>query len=158
VKIEQDPIGALYAKFNTSEAGLSIEEAKRRLAEVGPNEPAHEERASGLFQFVRFFANPLVIILLIASAVSAAVGELINASIIAGMVLLSVALNFLQTYRSHRAVERLRAGIVLTATSRRNRSFLLALFFRSLPPPWCLALHHCLAAFSSFLSAQPAPT
>jgi P-type Mg2+ transporter len=124
VQIEQDPIGALYAKFNTSEAGLTSEEAERRLAEFGPNEPAHERHIGGFLQFIRFFANPLVIILLIASAVSAAVGELVNASIIAGMVLLSVALNVLQTYRSHRAVERLRAGIVLTATACRDRSWI----------------------------------
>jgi Mg2+-importing ATPase len=97
MKMEQEPLAALYAKFKTSEAGLTNEEAERRLAEVGPNEPAHERRVGGFFQFVRFFANPLVIILLIASAVSAGVGELINASIIAGMVLLSVALNVIQT-------------------------------------------------------------
>jgi Mg2+-importing ATPase len=124
MKLEQEPLAALYAKFKTSEAGLTNEEAERRLAEFGPNEPAHERRVGGFFQFVRFFANPLVIILLIASAVSAGVGELINASIIAGMVLLSVALNVIQTYRSHRAVERLRAGIVLTATACRDGSWI----------------------------------
>ena len=123
MKMEQEPLAVLYAKLETSEAGLTQEEAERRLAESGPNEPAQERRVSGLLQFVRFFANPLVIILLIASAVSAAVGELINASIIAGMVLLSVALNVIQTYRSHRAVERLRAGIVLTATACRDGSW-----------------------------------
>ena len=123
MKAEQEPLEVLYAKLKTSEAGLTNDEAERRLAEFGPNEPAHERRISGFFQFIRFFANPLVIILLIASAVSAAVGELVNASIIVSMVLLSVALNVLQTYRSHRAVERLRAGIVLTATASRNRSW-----------------------------------
>src|SRR5262245_54863141 len=114
--MEQESLAVLYAKLNTSEAGLTQEEAERRLAEFGPNEPAQERRVGGFLQILRFFANPLVIILLIASAVSAGVGELINASLIAGMVLLSVALNVIQTYRSHQAVERLRAGIVLTAT------------------------------------------
>ena len=75
MKMEQEPLAALYAKFKTSEAGLTNEEAERRLAEVGPNEPAHERRVGGFFQFVRFFANPLVIILLIASAVSAGGGR-----------------------------------------------------------------------------------
>ena len=124
MKIEQESIEVLYARFKTSEAGLTNEEAQRRLAEFGPNEPAHEPSIGGFLQFIRFFANPLVIILLIASAVSASVGELINAFIIAGMVLLSVTLNVFQTYRSHRAVERLRAGIVLTATACRDRSWI----------------------------------
>ena len=123
MKTEQEPLVILYAKLKTSEAGLTNEEAERRLAEFGPNAPAQERRIGGFLQFIRFFANPLVIILLIASAVSAVVGDFVNASIIAGMVLLSVALNVLQTYRSHRAVERLRAGIVLTATACRNRSW-----------------------------------
>jgi Mg2+-importing ATPase len=120
MKSGQEPLADLYMKLKSSQAGLTDEEAKRRLAEFGPNEPALEHRAEGLFQILRFFANPLVIILLIASAISAAVGELINASIIGGMVLLSVALNVMQTYRSHRAVERLRAGIVPTATACRD--------------------------------------
>ena len=123
MKMEQEPLAVLYARLKTSKAGLTNEEAKRRLAEFGPNEPARERRVSGFLQILRFFINPLVIILLIASAVSAAVGELINASIIGGMVLLSVALNIIQTYRSHRAVERLRAGIVLTATTCRDGSW-----------------------------------
>jgi len=37
---------------------------------------------------------------MVASVISAALGEVINASIIITMVLLSVALNFIQTYRS----------------------------------------------------------
>ena len=123
MKMEQEPLAVLYARLKTSKAGLTNEEAKRRLAEFGPNEPARERRVSGFLQILRFFINPLVIILLIASAVSAAVGELINATIIGGMVLLSVALNIIQTYRSHRAVERLRAGIVLTATACRDGSW-----------------------------------
>ena len=50
------------------------------------------------------------IILLAASAISAALVEVINASIIVPMVLLSVALNFIQTYRSQRAVDRIRSA------------------------------------------------
>jgi len=42
--------------------------------------------------------NPLAIILQVASAISGAVGQVLNASIIALMVLLSAALNFFQTY------------------------------------------------------------
>ena len=45
--------------------------------------------------------------MLIASAASAILGERVNASIIVLMVALSVALNFVQTYRSHRVAERL---------------------------------------------------
>jgi Mg2+-importing ATPase len=52
------------------------------------------------------------------------VGEIVNASIIVTIVVLSMALNFIQTYRSHRAVRRLRQGIVLTATALRDGSWI----------------------------------
>jgi Mg2+-importing ATPase len=101
-------------------AGLSTTEARLRLAKIGPNEPASSRRTSGLTQILFLFVNPLAIILLIASAISAAVGQVLNASIIALMVLLSVALNFVQTYRSQRAVERIRKEVAPTATVLRD--------------------------------------
>jgi P-type Mg2+ transporter len=101
-------------------AGLSTTEAGLRLSKIGPNEPVSARRTSGLTQILFLFVNPLVIILLIASAISAAVGEVLNAFIIALMVLLSVALNFIQTYRSQRAVERIRKEVAPTATVLRD--------------------------------------
>ena len=101
-------------------AGLSTTEARLQLSKIGPNEPVSSRRTSGLAQILFLFVNPLVIILLIASAISAAVGEVLNASIIALMVLLSVALNFIQTYRSQRSVERIRKEVAPTATVLRD--------------------------------------
>jgi P-type Mg2+ transporter len=101
-------------------AGLSTAEARLRLSKIGPNEPVTSRRTSGLFQILLLFVNPLAIILLVASAISAAVGEVINASIIALMVFLSAALNFIQTYRSQRAVERIRSEVAPTATVLRD--------------------------------------
>ena len=101
-------------------AGLSTTEARLRLSKIGPNEPVSSRRTSGLVQILLLFINPLAIILLVASAISAAVGEVLNASIIALMVLLSAALNFVQTYRSQRAVERIRKEVAPTATVLRD--------------------------------------
>ncbi len=66
------------------------------------------------------FGNPLVLILLAASAVAALVGEFINAGIIVLMVLLSVVLNLVQTQRSRRATEALRRRVAVTATALRD--------------------------------------
>jgi Mg2+-importing ATPase len=100
--------------------GLTSAEANLRLAKFGTNEPATARRTATVFQLLLLFANPLVIILLAASAISAALGEVINASIIVLMVLLSVALNFVQTYRSQRAVDRIRKEVAPTATVLRD--------------------------------------
>ncbi|MGH9930481.1 MAG: magnesium-translocating P-type ATPase [Pyrinomonadaceae bacterium] len=103
-----------------SKDGLTSKEASRRLSQLGPNEPVSSRRTSGLIQILFLFLNPLAIILLLASAISAAVGEVLNASIIALMVLLSAALNFFQTYRSQRAVERIRKEVAPTASVLRD--------------------------------------
>ena len=87
-----------------SEIGLSTAEAERRFAEFGPNEPVPAKIAGPLFQFLRFCANPLVLILLVASATAAFLGQAIDAIIIAAMVVMSVLLNFIQAYRSEQAV------------------------------------------------------
>jgi Mg2+-importing ATPase len=113
----------LLEKLQSSERGLTSEEAVRRLGETGPNEPAPARRAGSAVQFLRLLANPLVLILLIASGVSAFLGEIISASIIVGIVLLGIAVNFVQTYRSQRAIERLREGVAPTATVLRDGSW-----------------------------------
>lgn len=104
----------------TNERGLTSQEAKTRQAKFGLNEHAPAKRGAGLIQFLLLFANPLVIILLIASAVSAFVGEIVNASIIALMVVVSIVINFFQTWHSQRAAEKLRGQVAPKATILRD--------------------------------------
>ena len=114
------PIDRLLAELHASRAGLITDDARRRLADIGPNEPARAPRTAGLVQILLLLANPLVIILLMASAASAILGQRVNASIIVLVVVLSVLLNFVQTYRSHRVAERLRDAVAPMATALRD--------------------------------------
>ena len=113
-------LDALYQQLHSSPGGLTGEEARKRLSQYGPNEPTGVRRGATLQQMLVFLANPLVLILLVASIITAILGEVLNASIIITMIILSVALNFFQTFRSQRAVERLRAGVALTSTVLRD--------------------------------------
>src|SRR5690242_6813695 len=100
--------------------GLSSGDAARRLEAYGPNEPFQVRRFSAAGQLFRLFANPLVAILLAASIVSGALGQLADSFIIVSILLIGVLINFWQTYRSHLAVERLRASVAPTATVLRD--------------------------------------
>jgi P-type Mg2+ transporter len=120
----QATLTTLFAQLDTSERGLTTQESHQRLEKFGPNEPTVVRRMAGIRQLLYFLSNPLVIILLIASLISAILGEVINSSIIAAMVLLSVAINFIQMYRSQHAVERLRAGVALTSTVLRDGTWI----------------------------------
>jgi len=102
--------------------GLSTEEARRRLEARGPNETVGAPRSGPALQLLRFCMNPLVLILLLASGLSAALGEITNASLVAVMVLLSIGLNFVQTYRSEGAARRLRGPRRPSGPRRRARA------------------------------------
>src|SRR5215469_2434100 len=103
-----------------TEQGLSTREADRRLRQFGPNEIATGDRFKLLRAGVAFSSNPLVIILLVASAISGVLGEALNATLIALMVVLSVGLNFVQVYRSEQAARKLRSMVAPTASVWRN--------------------------------------
>ena len=105
-------------------AGLTSEEASERLTRFGPNEPAPSRRRSGVVQLLLLFLNPLVIILLVAATASAFLGQVVDAGIIVVIVLLSVVVNFVQTFRSEQAAKRLREQVTPTATVLRDGEWL----------------------------------
>ncbi len=100
--------------------GWTQREAEERFSECGPNEPSPRRRGAFAFELLLLFLNPLVVILLLASVISAVLGQTADAGIIFVVVMLSVTINFVQTYRSHRAVQRLRDRVSLTATVLRD--------------------------------------
>jgi Mg2+-importing ATPase len=91
--------------------GLSGAEAAARRVQYGPNLFRERQKKSLLRQYLARFKNPLVLILLAASAVSAFTGELANFLIISCIVLLSVTLDFVQEYRANAAAEKLRQSV-----------------------------------------------
>ena len=106
-----------------TQQGLTSPEAQLRLAQSGPNDPAPHRKNSGVIQLLGLFVNPLVIILLVAATAAAILGQVVDAVLIVTMVLLGVAINFVQTYRSQQAAERLRDQVSPTATVMRDGSW-----------------------------------
>jgi Mg2+-importing ATPase len=101
-------------------AGLTADEAKARLNQFGPNEPAATKHYSFFSDLLRAFANPLVLILVIAAVASAFLGDKVDAGIIGTIVLLSIVIDLSQTYRSQRAIEQLRDRVAPTANVLRG--------------------------------------
>jgi len=71
-------------------------------------------------QFLARFKNPLVVVLLLASSVSALTGEVTNFAIISGIVLLSVTLDFVQEFRANAAADKLRQSVSVRTTVLRD--------------------------------------
>ncbi len=110
----------LLQLLQATPAGLTSDEAKRRLRLYGPNSLMRESRFAALIGFFRFFANPLVIILLVASTISLVLGDSVGGSIIIAMVLLSVLLNFFMEFQAQHAVEEIRKQVATTAAVVRD--------------------------------------
>jgi Ca2+-transporting ATPase len=106
--------------LNSNEKGLSQEEAQKRLAEYGPNELQKEERASPIRMFLEQFTDILIIILLIATGLSVAIGEIIDAIVIMAIVIATAVLGFVEEFRSEKAVEALKKMTAPTAMVLRD--------------------------------------
>lgn len=105
--------------LQTSTNGLTDEEAKKRLVIHGPNMIKEEKKTSSVVIFFKQFKEPLILILLAATAISAFVGELIDAIVIMAIVILSTIVGFVQEHKSEKAIEALKK--MATATCRAVR-------------------------------------
>ena len=100
--------------------GLSSAQIATLLEHWGPNRFVETHTLPAWLQFLGHFRNPLVLILLVASTLSALLGEFTNFFIINVIVLLSVTLDFAQEHRAQRAAEMLRQSIALSTRVLRD--------------------------------------
>jgi P-type Ca2+ transporter type 2C len=114
-------ISQVLTSLESKREGLSQGEAQRRLAQFGPNELAEKKKISPWVIFFEQFKNFLIIILLIAVALSAIMGEVADAIVIFAIVLFAAGLSFIQEYRAERAMEALKRMAAPTASVLRDR-------------------------------------
>jgi Mg2+-importing ATPase len=127
------PPGQWLEDLGATLGGLSSSEAAQRLARYGPNDAMAHRRPSLVLQFLGRFRNPLVLVLLFASSLSAVAGDLTSFVIITIIVLLSVVLDFVQEVRARDAVEKLRRSVALKADVRRDGSWEVVAVERLVP-------------------------
>jgi Mg2+-importing ATPase len=97
-------------RLGSSDSGLSSQEAAARLKQYGPN-VVSEHRVRALAVLWSQLRNPLLLLLLVAAAVSGLTGDPTDAIIIAVIVALSVGLGFVNEYRAAMAVQQLHERI-----------------------------------------------
>ena len=114
------PLGELLHNIAATPDGLSDQEAKRRLAVYGPNNAMVRRRRRLRRQLLDRLANPLILILLFASGLSAWTGEVTSFVIIVVIILLSVTLDVVQQRRAETTVDALRRSVGLKAQVLRN--------------------------------------
>jgi Mg2+-importing ATPase len=113
----------LFGTLSASAAGLSAAEAARRLAANGPNADAPPARSGAARAIVRRMLEPLSLILLAASLVSAATGDIVGGSIIIVILAVSIGLDTVQEGRAGRTADALRRSVALSAEVLRDGAF-----------------------------------
>lgn len=114
------PISAVLTELGTTSIGLARTEVASRRRRYGFNRPTTHHRRPLWLEFLSRFLNPLVLILLFASALSAATGNLTSFVIVFILVILSATLDFIQEMRAENAIDALRRSVDIRVQVRRD--------------------------------------
>ena len=104
--------GEVEQQFETGGHGLAHHEAEARLARYGPNQLEEEPPTPPWLVFLRQFRSPLIFILLLALAVTVLLGEHLDASVIAVVLVLNAVIGFTQERKAEGAVRALMQLVV----------------------------------------------
>ena len=91
--------------------GLTAEAARERLERFGPNTLPAARGAGILVRIVRQFHHPLIYVLLVAGAVTAALGEYVDSAVIFAVVVVNAIVGFIQESKAEAALQSLRAMV-----------------------------------------------
>ncbi|MBM9591018.1 magnesium-translocating P-type ATPase [Leptospira sp. 201903075] len=109
-----------FESLKTGSTGLKSEEVIRRLQQFGANRFIDHKTKAIWRQLLGRFRNPLILLLLFASGISAFLGEISNFIIISVLVLFSVLLDFIQEHKAGKAVDSLRQSVSVQTRAVRD--------------------------------------
>lgn len=134
----QIPQAELYSQLQTSERGLTPDEAARRLEEHGPNQLQEKKKKPAWLIFLGQFKDFMIVILAAAAVISGIVGDLADTIIILVIVLLNAVVGFLQEYRAEKAMDALKKLASPQTRVLREGRLLQIPSFELVPGDWVL--------------------
>lgn len=111
---------AILEQYQTTEQGLSSENAARLLAESGLNEIAEGKKKTLLQRVLEQVKDPMIIVLIAAALISGAFGEIADMIIILIVVVLNAILGIYQEGRAEEAIDALRKSSAPHSRVRRD--------------------------------------
>ena len=102
------------------EHGLDAAEVALRQKKFGPNRMVTRQGTPGWRRLLKQFAEPLIYVLIAAAAITAWLGEYVDAGIIFGVVLINAVIGFIQESKAEGALEALMSMVTTQATVRRR--------------------------------------
>ncbi|HET7832960.1 MAG TPA: HAD-IC family P-type ATPase [Gallionella sp.] len=114
------PVPEALRALATDHAGLSLDEAARRLQQYGPNRLPAARRDGLAIRFARQFHNVLIYVLLVSAAITALLAHWVDCSVIAGVVLINAIIGVIQEGKAEHALDAIRNMLSLNATVLRE--------------------------------------
>jgi len=99
-----DALDALAARPR----GLSAEEAKRRLAEHGPNRLPEPPKRNPVLRFLSHFHNVLIYVLIASAVVTSALQHWVDTGVILAVVVINAVIGYIQEGRAEQAMDAIR--------------------------------------------------
>ena len=110
----------VVAKLGSSVAGLSGDQVKDRIAEVGPNELAPTASVPGWKKFLKHFDDVLIYILLVAAVLKAISSDWVDFTVIMVVTFANALIGFIQEGRAQDALASLRVMMKLETQVHRD--------------------------------------
>ncbi|MFJ9539232.1 plasma-membrane proton-efflux P-type ATPase [Streptomyces sp. NPDC101225] len=117
--LAEDPLPAVLAALDSSERGLSGEQARGRLQRTGPNEIA-EVRRSPLLEFLGYFWGPIAWMIEVALVLSLLVRHWTDAAIIGVLLAMNGGVAFAEEHQAAGAIAALKQRLATTARVLRD--------------------------------------
>lgn len=114
------PFKDLFARFESSERGLSHAQVTQKLKKYGTNEIAIKGKKTWLKILIAQFANPLIVLLLSVVVFSLVTQDSLNAFVIFFMIGINTVLGFSQEYKAHKSIEKLQNLLVIKSKVLRD--------------------------------------
>ena len=116
-------VNELMQKLSSSEAGISSQEARMRLAQYGYNEIS-EKKKSPIIKFLRYFWGPIPWMIEIAAFLSAIIRHWEDFAIIFALLVINAVVGFWEEHKAENAIELLKQKLALRARVLRDNKWL----------------------------------
>jgi len=107
-------------KNKAAYAGLTTTEVKQKIKQYGKNVVMKKRNINPVFILFSKFKNPLFVLLIGISVLSYSMGQKVSGTIVLAMVFLSALLDFFNSYKSSKAVDKLLSRITTRVTALRD--------------------------------------
>ena len=107
-------------RLQTQADGLDAAAARERLQHYGPNVLPAADGGKVLRILIAQFNNPLIYVLLAATALAMMTGKLLDGLVICGVVVVNALIGFVQEFRANQAIKALSAMVPLEAAVLRD--------------------------------------